>query len=219
MFATLLDPAAFAADREGQRAHALRLGGLAPALIDPLEGDPHRDGAEILFVECPELSVSDATLHELLAERLTPFVGLHRAIIPVGGNLVGMSREAWRQIPAESLVINPIRDPESWRAAATWPGDRGLILALVPAPGDEEPEPAEILLWAVRYAASLGGRGLDRVAVAGMLAISQAAPNQEKVEQRIVLLERLVHLASASEQTLRAELDSRAFQPIERPRR
>jgi hypothetical protein len=130
-----------------------------------------------------------------------------------------MSHEEWLQIPAESLVINPIRDPESWRAAATWPGDRGLILALVPAPGDEAAEPVEILLWAVRYAVSLGGRGLDRVAVAGMLPIAKGAPDPVEAEKRIALLERLVELSAANEETLRAELDSRAFQPIERPRR
>lgn len=145
--------------------------------------------------------------------------GVHRALLPVGGNLVGITRDEWLQIPAESLVINPIRDPESWRAAATWPGDRGLILALVPAPGDEDPEPVEILLWAVRYAASLGGRGLDRVGVAGMLPITKGAPDPAEAEKRIALLERLVELSAANEETLRAELDPRAFQPIKRPQR
>jgi hypothetical protein len=130
-----------------------------------------------------------------------------------------MTREEWLQIPAESLVINPIRDPESWRAAATWPGDRGLILALVPAPGDESAEPVEILLWAVRYAASLGGRGLDRVGVAGMLPTPSARLDADEAARRIALLERVVELSSANEETLRAELDPRAFQPIKRPQR
>ena len=193
MFATFLDPAAFGSEPDASAA--------------------------IRFVECPELTAADHALRENLAERLTAIAGVHRALLPVGGNLVSMSREEWLQIPAESLVINPIRDPESWRAAATWPGDRGLILALVPAPGDEDPEPVEILLWAVRYAASLGGRGLDRVGVAGMLPITKGAPDPAEAEKRIALLERLVELSAANEETLRAELDSRAFQPIKRPRR
>ena len=193
MFATLLDPAAFTSE-------------------------PDTD-ATIQFVECPELTATEPATRKHLAERLTALTGVHRALLPVGGNLVGMSREEWLQIPAESLVINPIRDPESWRAAATWPGDRGLILALVPAPGDGAAEPVEILLWAVRYAASLGGRGLDRVAVAGMLPIAKAVPDPVEAQKRIVLLERLVKLSSANEETLRAELDSRAFQPIRRPQR
>lgn len=193
MFATLLDPAAFTSEVDTDAA--------------------------IHFVECPELTAADPASREHLAERLTALTGVHRALLPVGGNLVGMSREEWLQIPAESLVINPIRDPESWRAAATWPGDRGLILALVPAPGDEVTEPVEILLWAVRYAASLGGRGLDRVGVAGMLSITKTAPDPIEAEQRIALLERLVELSAANEETLRAELDSRAFQLIKRPQR
>jgi len=193
VFATLLDPAAFASEADVNAA--------------------------IRFVECPELTTAETATHERLLERLTALDGVHRALLPVGGNLVGMSHEAWLQIPAESLVINPIRDPESWRAAATWPGDRGLILALVPAPGDEAAEPVEILLWAVRYAASLGRRGLDRVAVAGMLPTAKASPDPIEAEKRIALLERLVQLSTANEETLRAELDPRAFQPIERPRR
>ena len=193
MFATLLDPAAFSSEPESNAA--------------------------IHFVECPELTAAEPTSRDHLAERMAALAGVHRALLPVGGNLVGMTRDEWLQIPAESLVINPIRDPESWRAAATWPGDRGLILALVPAPGDEEPEPVEILLWAVRYAASLGGRGLDRVAVAGMLPITKGAPDPAEAEKRIALLERLVELSAANEETLRAELDPRAFQPIKRPQR
>lgn len=193
MFATLLDPAAFSSEPESNAA--------------------------IHFVECPELTTAEPTSRDHLAERMAALAGVHRALLPVGGNLVGMARDEWLQIPAESLVINPIRDPESWRAAATWPGDRGLILALVPAPGDEDPEPVEILLWAVRYAASLGGRGLDRVGVAGMLPITKAAPDPAEAEKRIALLERLVELSAANEETLRAELDPRAFQPIKRPQR
>ena len=193
MFATLLDPAAFASEPDG--------------------------GAALHFVECPELTAPESASRQSLAERLAALAGVHRALLPVGGNLVGMSHDEWLQIPAESLVINPIRDPESWRAAATWPGDRGLVLALVPAPGDEEPEPVEILLWAVRYAASLGGRGLDRVAVAGMLPIKKGVPDPTEAERRIALLERLVQLSAANEATLRAELDPRAFQPIRRPMR
>jgi hypothetical protein len=77
----------------------------------------------------------------------------------------------------------------------------------------------EILLWAVRYAASLGGRGLDRVGVAGMLPTTKAAPDPVEAEKRIALLERLVALSAANEETLRAELDPRAFQPIKRPQR
>ncbi len=190
MFATLLDPTAFSSEVESNPA--------------------------IHYVECPELTQAGPELRKLLVERLTAATGVHRALLPVGGNLIGMTREEWLQIPAESLVINPIRDPESWRAAATWPGERGLILALVPAPGDEAAEPVEILLWAVRYAASLGGRGLDRVGVAGMLPIAKGAPDPVEAEKRIALLERLVELSAANEETLRAELDPRAFQPIKR---
>ena len=193
MFATLLDPTAF---------------GREP------EADP-----PIHLVACPELTGADPRAVQQAVERLDRLVGRHRALLPVGGDLVAMTREGWLGIPAESLVINPIRDPQSWRSAATWPGERGLILALVPPPGDEEPEPIEVLLWAVRYAASLGGRGLARVGVAGMLPTATARHDVDEANRRIDLLDRLVLLAGANEETLRTELDPRAFHPIRGPRR
>jgi len=55
--------------------------------------------------------------------------------------------------------------------------------------------------------------------VAGMLPTPSARLDAEEAARRIALLERLVELSAANEETLRAELDSRAFQPIERPRR
>jgi hypothetical protein len=52
-----------------------------------------------------------------------------------------------------------------------------------------------------------------------MLPITKAAPDPAEAEKRIALLERLVELSAANEETLRAELDPRAFQPIKRPQR
>jgi hypothetical protein len=52
-----------------------------------------------------------------------------------------------------------------------------------------------------------------------MLAITKGAPDSAEAEKRIALLERLVEISAANEETLRAELDPRAFQPIKRPQR
>jgi hypothetical protein len=52
-----------------------------------------------------------------------------------------------------------------------------------------------------------------------MLPIAKGAPDPAEAEKRIALLERLVELSAANEETLRAELDPRAFQPIKRPQR
>jgi hypothetical protein len=52
-----------------------------------------------------------------------------------------------------------------------------------------------------------------------MLPIAKGAPDPAVAEKRIALLERLVELSAANEETLRAELDPRAFQPIKRPQR
>ena len=118
MFATLLDPAAFGSEPDSE--------------------------VSIHFVESPELTAADPASRVHLAKRLTALAGVHRALLPVGGNLIGMSHEEWLQIPAESLVINPIRDPESWRAAATWPGDRATWAQRPSALGTRQ---SELLGW------------------------------------------------------------------------
>jgi hypothetical protein len=50
-----------------------------------------------------------------------------------------------------------------------------------------------------------------------MLPTQNARHDAEEAARRIALLERLVDLSAANEETLRAELDPRAFQPIKRP--
>jgi hypothetical protein len=76
-------------------------------------------------------------------------------LICVDAPLAPISGAEWGALPAESLLIDPIADPDAWRAAANLPGDRGLILALVGSAGDPI-EAREVLLWGLQYAASLG---------------------------------------------------------------
>ena len=74
-------------------------------------------------------------LLERLAVSLDALPGVHRMIVAIDGALAPLSAAEWEGLPAESLAIDPIGDPDSWRAAATWPGTRGLILGLIPPPG------------------------------------------------------------------------------------
>ena len=248
MFATLLEPAAFAGTFDERLVLVQRLGGpyftsdpeeLRQARTAGLQGaylvvdQEGRDlvaavrGAlamqpEIVAIRTDRLSV--AQLHtknefEELATALAAAEGFHRMVIAVDSPIAPLSAAEWGRLPAESLAIDPIGDPDAWRAAATLPGDRGLVLGLVPSPGTSvAAEPREVLLWGLRYAASLGGRGGARV---GFTERPQPRPaggaggvvDVEAAERSVALLGELLRLTAANEATLRDELDPRSFSP------
>ena len=97
--------------------------------------------------------------------------GVHLSLAIVGGNADTAGIETILAAPYPSLALDLIDGPDNWRLARGTPGDRGIVAgALSPHhPSDDGPE---LLLWAAGYAASMNGRGGDRVglAVAGSLA-------------------------------------------------
>jgi hypothetical protein len=248
VFATLLEPAAFAATFEERLALVQRLGGpyftsdpeelrqaravglQAAYLIVDHEG---RDlvaavrGAvaiqpEIIAIRTDRLSAAQLQNKEEfkeLAAALAAAEGFHRMIVAADSPIAPLSAAEWARLPAESLLIDPIGDPDAWRAAATLPGDCGLVLGLVPSPGTAAAaEPREVLLWGLRYAASLGGRGGARVGFTERPR-SLSLPREQTVvdaaasERSVALLAELLRLTGASEATLRDELDPRSFSP------
>lgn len=137
-------------------------------------------------------------------------------LICVDAPLAPISGAEWEALPAESLLIDPIADPDAWRAAATLPGDRGLILALVGSAGD--PIAArEVLLWGLQYAASLGGRGGVRVGFTERPAKARGGgaravqPDLAAATHRA--LADLLRLTAADAETLKRELDPRSISP------
>jgi hypothetical protein len=251
VFATLVEPEAFAATLEDRLALVQRLGGpyftsdhaelqraraagaqVAFVVIDS-EGADLLSAVKVAYELQPEFLVirtgSLSAAHEDLAERisrlraaLTVAEGLHRMIVAVDGSIAPLSAEEWGKLPAESLLIDPIGDPEAWRAAATLPGDRGLVLALVPSPGSTvAAEPREVLLWGLRYAASLGGRGGARVGFTERPRSRSrqrvgGAVDRGASERSIAMLADLLRLTDSNEATLREELDPRSFSPAAR---
>ena len=248
MFATLLEPAAFAGTFEERLALVQRLGGpyftsdpeelrqaraagvQAAYLIVDHEGrdlvaairDAVAIQPEIIAIRTDRLSAAqqhNAKGFEDLAAALAAAEGFHRMIAAVDSPIAPISAAEWGRLPAESLVIDPIGDPDAWRAAATLPGDRGLVLGLVPSPGTAvAAEPREVLLWGLRYAASLGGRGGARVGFTERprplsLQREQTVVDAAASERSVALLAELLRLTGANEATLRDELDPRSFSP------
>ena len=248
MFATLLEPAAFAATFDERLVLVQRLGGpyftsdpeelrqaraaglQAAYLIVDQEGrdlaatvrDAVAIQPEIIAIRTDRLSVAqlhNAKEFEELAAALAAAEGFHRMIVAADSPIAPLSAAEWGRLPAESLLIDPIGDPDAWRAAATLPSDRGLVLGLVPSPGTAAAaEPREVLLWGLRYAASLGGRGGARVGFTERpqplsLQREQTGVDAAASERSVALLAELLRLTGANEATLRDELDPRSFSP------
>ena len=248
MFATILEPAAFAATFEDRLALVQRLGGpyvssdarevrraravglQTARMVVEREGEDLvlavrsavLDQPDIIAIRTGRLSAastSSADERRELVDALAAADGRHRMIVAVDAPIAPLSAAEWGQLPAESLMFDPIGDPDGWRAAATLPGDRGLVLGLVPAPGSTDAvEPREVLLWALRYAASLGGRGGARVGFTerprrrSHPGVAEAI-DRTASERSAASLEDLLRLTGASEATLRDELDPRSFSP------
>ena len=245
MFATLLSPADFSPTQEGRIAAVAALGGpfftasleeLAAARATGLQGAfvvqdsgssdilaavtaAAETEAEIIAIRTSALALSEADRTSQiarLAAALTVAEGRHRMLICVDAPLAPISGAEWRTLPAESLLIDPIADPDAWRAAANLPGDRGLILALVGSAGDPI-EAREVLLWGLQYAASLGGRGGVRVGFterpATVRGEGEGAVHPDFAAATHGALADLLRLTAADAETLKRDLDPRSISP------
>jgi hypothetical protein len=245
VFATLLSPADFSPTQEGRIASVAALGGpffttsleelaaaraagLQGALVIEDSGSPEilaavtaalQTEAEIIAIRTTALSLSEADRAPQiarLAAALAAGEGRHRMLICVDAPLGPISGTEWGALPAESLLIDPIADPDAWRAAANLPGDRGLILALVGSAGDPI-EAREVLLWGLQYAASLGGRGGARVGFterpAKVRRGGERAVHPDLAAATHRALADLLRLTAADAETLKRDLDPRSISP------
>lgn len=245
MFATLLSPTDFSLTLDGRIAAVAALGGpyfttsleelaaaqaagLQGALVIEDSGSPEilaavmaawQTKAEIIAIRTSALALSEvdrAVQTARLAAALAAGEGRHRMLICVDAPLAPISGAEWGALPAESLLIDPIADSDAWRAAATLPGDRGLILALVGSAGDPI-EAREVLLWGLQYAASLGGRGGARVGFterpAKVRGGGERAVHPEFAAATHRALVDLLRLTAADAETLKRDLDPRSISP------
>ena len=109
-----------------------------------------------------------------------------------------------------SLAVDLIDGPDNWDLVVGTPGDRGIIAGVVaPRPGtDDGPE---VMLWAAAYAASTGGRGMDRVGLA--TASSYADLPWEVADTKIRRLGDALRLANAPVDERLAAMDPHAIDP------
>ncbi len=153
--------------------------------------------------------------------------GIHASLALTGGNLDAAGPATFFDLAYPSYAFDLIAGPDNWRLVTQAPADRGIVCgALDPRPGgDESPE---LLVWAVQYAASSNGRGLERVGLANASSLAGLSRAEAMRKLRIVAdAARIATVESAEE--MAGLLDPRAvdarsaalgrFEPVRRRRK
>jgi hypothetical protein len=89
----------------------------------------------------------------------------HVSLSVIGGDPCGAGPDVLYAAPFSSHLFDLILGPDGWRLARQAPRERGLILGVADGRTDRR-DPVPVSVWAARYGASLGARGLDRIGLA-----------------------------------------------------
>lgn len=203
------------------------------ALVGPYAGGS-REAAEATAEAIAALAAAGCPLVEIVEPDLAPIVtsdaerdrfvdahrrlfaalgttepGVHCSLVVGGGDLDTAGPATFFDLPYPSYAFDLIDGPDNWRLVAAAPPDRGIVCGALSARPDGD-ETREVLVWAAQYAASTGGRGLERVGLANAGSLA-ALPREVALRklQRVAEVARLV--ATSSPQELAARLDPRAF--------
>ena len=131
--------------------------------------------------------------HRRLTDGLAGLV--HLSLVVTGGNADTAGAATFFDLPYASYAFDLIAGPDNWRLIANAPGDRGIICGALDPSADSREVP-ETLVWAAHYAASTGGRGLDRVGLAN--ASSLAGLDRARARAKLRLLADAARIASAA---------------------
>ncbi len=134
--------------------------------------------------------------------------GIHRSLAVVGGNADDAGIATVLAAPYASLALDLVAGPDNWRLAAAAAGSIGVVCGGLGA-GERADESVEVLLWALGYGASTGGRGPDRVGIA--TAGSLTGISWDVAVRRMGVLGEAVRLSAATADERTATLDPRAI--------
>jgi hypothetical protein len=133
-------------------------------------------GATVIQVEEDGLRLighgddAERDLAAVALRRLTANLTGHLSLSVAGGDPCGAGSGVLYDAPFSSHVFDLMLGPEGWRVARDAPAERGLIVGVVDC-RTIDPDDAGVSAWAAYYAASLGGRGLDRVGLASSMGL------------------------------------------------
>jgi hypothetical protein len=148
-----------------------------------------------------------ALFREVHLRLLDGVEGSHLSLALTGGAADTAGIDTLLAAPYASLAVDLIAGPENWRLVVDTPGDRGIICGALSPASDSDDGP-ELLLWAAAYAASTGGRGPERVGLAG--ASSFAHLPWEVALRKLERLGEAARLADEPLDTRMQALDPRA---------
>jgi methionine synthase II (cobalamin-independent) len=144
--------------------------------------------------------------HRRLADGLAGLV--HLSLVVTGGNADTAGSATFFDLPYASYAFDLIAGPDNWRLIAEAPGDRGIVCGALD-PSEASSDGPEMLVWAAHYAASTGGRGLDRVGLAN--ASSLVGLGRDVARRKLGLVAEAARIAAAaSPDDLAGLLDPRA---------
>jgi hypothetical protein len=200
----------YSAGRDGARGRPLELAEALQPTVAALAaaGCPFVEVAEpdafaIGVVEGERRRFVEA--HRRLLDGLS---GLHVSLALTGGNLDGAGPSTFFDLAYASFAFDLIAGPDNWRLIAAAPGDRGIVCgALDPRPaGDETPE---LMVWAAHYAASTGGRGIERVGLANAPSLGDVP--WDVALRKLRRVAEAARMAGLRSEELATVLDPRAF--------
>ena len=186
------------ATREGPTVHLAEI--LAGELVALA-----RAGCPVAVVEEPAAvsigtDAAEGDLFAVVQERLLADIGdtpdLHAMLAIVGGSAAGTSPASLFGAPYRSYLFDLITGPDNWKLVRATPPERGIVCGALQVTTDAGGggDQAPMLVWAARYAASSGGRGLDRVGLTN--ATPLAALDPKAARAALAMLGRSAGLAS-----------------------
>lgn len=193
-----------------------RAGELADALASELEALAAA-GCPVVVVEEPaavaigadERARSGFARAQRRLMRRTP--DLHAMLAITGGSAAGAGAETIVGAPYASFLFDLLAGPDNWHLVRAAAPERGIVCAALAAGDgrgaiDQSPQ----LVWAARYAASSGGRGLGRVGLANAAPLAHLSP--EEARRALDALGRATAFsAMAPGDAVAAGLDKRTF--------
>ncbi len=160
----------------------------------------------------PTLPVDDAGRARFAAAHAALLDGLgdrlHVSLAITGGDAAALGAGALFAAPYRSHLFDLLDGPESWRLVAVAPGERGIVAGVGDASGRRRTR-LEDIVWAAGYAASTGGRGMDRVGISPSGSLAGLEPARARAVMAL-LGEAARKIAGGRDEVLQ-RLDPRAI--------
>jgi hypothetical protein len=136
---------------------------------------------------------------------------LHAMLAITGGSAAAAGAETILGAPYDSFLFDLLAGPDNWHLVRATSPERGVVCAAFAAGrGREAIDQSPQLVWAARYAASAGGRGLERVGLSNASSLADLAPDAAR--QALDALARATSFAAMpAADAVAAGLDKRTF--------